>query len=78
MYVIVFSYLLYYCINIVHTNYVTSSHVFVYNVTGLYFDVVCYSDVHLYSRYTLCIILIYIIYIYFSDLNPSRNKRTTV
>ena len=55
MYFIVFIYLLYYCINIVHTNYVTSSQVFVSNVTGLYFDHVCYSVMYTYIHDIHCI-----------------------
>ena len=56
--------------NIVHTNFVTSSQVFVYYVTGLYIDVVCNSVLH----------TIFTIYIFFSfsNLNLSRIKRTTV
>ena len=45
-------------------------------MTGLYFDVVCYSVMYTYIHDIHCIIFIYI-YIY-SNLNLSRNKRTTV
>ena len=48
-------------------------------MTGLYFDVVCYSVMYTYIHDIHCIVYnIHIYYFFSSNLNLSRNKRTTV